>query len=1231
MESRTTVWLTAIGVWLCLMVSRGTVAQETTIPHPGMLRYPDVSATHIVFVYANDLWLVPKSGGLAVPLANPPGQESFPRFSPDGKTVAFVGNYDGNRDIYTVPVEGGIPYRVTHHPSFEWLSEWTPDGNRLIFSASNLSGFGPGMKMYTTSVKGGLPEKLPIPYGVNGSLSSDGVWLAYTPHSTDNATWKRYRGGMATDIWLFNLRTKQSRRITDWEGTDTLPMWHGEKVYYLSDAGPEHRLNIWVYDTRTGKREQITRFKDFDVKWPSIGPGDRGEGEIVFQQGSHLYLLNLATRKAQPVQVQIPGARPTLRPRAVDASRFIFGWGISPTGKRAVVEARGDIWTLPAKNGSPRNLTRTSGVAERDPAWSPDGQWIAYFSDATGEYELYIMQSDGKGEPKRLTTDGACFRYNPVWSPNSKFIAFSDKTGALYIYGMDSGRVRLVDKDPWAVAPSPSWSSDSQWIAYAKTGERSRSSEIWLYNVDTEQKVQVTSGMFNDSSPVFDRKGDYLYFVSHRHFRPFYEDLGTTWIYAGTQVLLAVPLRADMTSPFLPKTDEEKWGEKGKEQPKEGQPEKREEKPAAPAQPTDEVSGEWSGTVSGSMIPGGSLSIRAKLQLQPNNTVTGTVESPMGSASVNGTYNPNTKELALVVTLPDGTVLNLNAKITGNTLEGTVTAPTGEKLQLRAEKVGGAPAAPAQPAKPEGAPPAKPDGKVHIDVAGFEARAIQLPVKPGRFGRLAVNDRGQLIFVRMPVAGSEEPPAIKLFDLNDEKREEKVVASGASSFDISADGKKLLVIRGNAASIQDAAPGASGDAVVTSGMNVMIDPRAEWKQIFTDAWRIQRDFFYDPNMHGVNWKAMRDHYMPMLEDCVSREDVSFVIGEMIAELNVGHAYYMGGDTEQAPSVSVGLLGCDFELHRGAYRISKIYQGAPWDSDARAPLSEPGVKVKEGDYLLAVNGVPIDTSKDPWAAFQGMADRVVTITVNDQPVIDSNAREVAVRLLSSDSNLRYRAWVESKRAYVEQKTDGRVGYIYVPNTGTDGQNELVRQFFGQIGKDALIIDERWNGGGQIPTRFIELLNRPLTNYWARRDGNDWPWPPDAHFGPKCMLINGLAGSGGDAFPYYFRQAKLGKLIGTRTWGGLIGISGNPRLIDGGYTSAPTFAFYEKDGTWGIEGHGVEPDIEVIDDPALMVNGEDPQLDAAIQLMLDELKRNPYIPPKRPPYPDRRGMGIRAEDK
>ncbi len=415
-------------------------------------------------------------------------------------------------------------------------------------------------------------------------------------------------------------------------------------------------------------------------------------------------------------------------------------------------------------------------------------------------------------------------------------------------------------------------------------------------------------------------------------------------------------------------------------------------------------------------------------------------------------------------------------------------------------------------------------------------------------------------------------------------------------------------------------------------MTSRIDPRGEWGQIFTDAWRIQRDFFYDPNMHGVDWEAIRKHYGAMLDDCVSRRDVSYVIGEMISELNVGHAYVRGhGDAEEGPKVPVGMLGADFELHEGAYRITRIHEGAPWDIDARGPLSEPGVDVKEGDYLLAVNGVPLDTSKDPWAAFQGLANKIVTLTVSEKPNKDDDAREVIVKALKSESNLRYRAWIEKNRAYVAKKTDDRVGYIYVPNTSISGQNDLIRQFYGQVDTAALIIDERWNGGGQVPTRFIELLNRPITNYWATRDGKNEVSPSDSHPGPKCMLINGLAGSGGDCFPYYFRQAGLGKLIGMRTWGGLVGISGNPRLIDGGRISAPTFAFYETDGTWGVEGHGVDPDIEVIDDPAQMVDGGDPQLDAAIEHMLDELKRHPYVAPQRPAYPDRSGMGIREEDK
>jgi tricorn protease len=525
---------------------------------------------------------------------------------------------------------------------------------------------------------------------------------------------------------------------------------------------------------------------------------------------------------------------------------------------------------------------------------------------------------------------------------------------------------------------------------------------------------------------------------------------------------------------------------------------------------------------------------------------------------------------------------------------------------------------------------------VKIDIEGFESRVIQVPVDRGEFSQLAVNDGGNLIYVRGVPQGEDGEPSIQILDIGADKDEdrEKVVLSGIGRFTMSADGKKLLAAdrQGKMAIVDAKADQKMKDFVPTSGMTKHVDPRKEWAQIFREAWRIQRDYFYDPNMHGVDWDKIYKQYSGMLDDCASREDVSYVIREMISELNVGHSYYWGGDVEHSPSVSVGMPGCDFALENGAYRITRILEGGPWDVDGRGPLSQPGVDVNVGDYVLAVNGVPVDTGKDPWAAFVGLANRTVTLTVSENPKIDDDARYVLVDLGGSEYMLRYRAWVEKNRAHVEEKSGGRVGYIYVPNTSIWGQNELVRQFFGQRHLDALIIDERWNGGGQIPTRFIELLNRPIANYWALRDRDEpFPWPPDAHQGPKCMLINGLAGSGGDYFPFWFKATGLGKLIGTRTWGGLVGISGNPVLVDGGYTSAPMFAFFEKNGTWGIEGHGVEPDIEVVDDPAKMYGGVDVQLNAAIDQMLEELKTNPYKIPKRPPYPDRSGMGVKEKDK
>ena len=1120
-----------------LFVSSNALAQ--TQPSAGMMRFPDVSADNIVFSYANDLWIVSRDGGVASPLASPEGQELSPRFSADGQTIAFVGNYDGGTDIYTVPVSGGPATRHTYHPAGENLCDWTNDG-ALLYSTNGFAGLSRMPQLFTISENAPIPNQLPVPYGTNGAINKDGDWLAYTPYSRDTRTWKRYRGGMASDIWLFNLQTKESKQITDFEGTDTMPMWHNDTVYYLSDRGEQYRLNIWSYNLKSGLHKQITTFADYDVKWPSVGPGADGNGEIVFQCGPSIYLLDLATNKSRTVSITIPGDKPKLRIQKTDVSESITGGDISPSGKRVVVEARGDIWTVPAKNGSPRNLTATSGVAERDPSWSPDGRWIAYFSDKTGEYELYVTQSDGRGETRQLTENGDCYRYSPNWSPNSKLLTFTDKTGAAYLHNIESKATKKIDTDPYASQIQLNWSHDSAWIAYARTNDtKSRNSSIWVYNVESGSTHQLTKGFFNDSAPVFDRKGEFLIFSSSRAFnRPEYEDLGTSFIYSNTEVLIAMPLREDVAYPFLAKSDEVTW-------------EKEEDAKTSEEQNED---------------------AEAK-------KVDGASDEKKGDDSADDEKPMDEKE--------------------------------GDK-----ENKGDA--------KKEKKP-------ITIDFEGIALRAFQIPVDQGSFGQLAVNDKNQLIYSRRPGRGSGERPSIKLFDFTDDKREEKTVVEGAGGFTISADGKKLLVQQRRGANIINAAAGQKLDSPVSfDNMVAMVNPREEWKQVFTEAWRVQRDFFYDPNMHGVNWVEVRKQYEEMLDDCVSRDDVGYVIGEMISEINVGHAYYRGGRGENGPRADVGLLGCEFKVSDGAYKIDKFYEGAVWDVDARNPLRLAGVK--PGYYLFAVNGMDLTTNTNPYSMFEGLAGQTVSLTVSEDSIRgNDDDKQVLVKPLSDDSNLRFRHWIENNRKMVEEKTSGRVGYIFVTNTGVPGQNDLVRHFFGQLDKDALIIDERWNGGGQIPTRFIELLNRPVTNYWARRDGRDWIWPPDSHQGPKCMLINGMSGSGGDMFPALFKMNKIGKLIGRRTWGGLVGISGNPSMIDGTSVTAPTFAYYEKDGTWGIEGHGVDPDMDVIDDPAKMQNGGDPQLETAIKHMLDELEKDPYKAPNRPKYPDRSKFGLDPKDK
>jgi tricorn protease len=1121
-----------------------------TVPDATMLRYPDIGRSEIVFVFQGNLWVVPKEGGTARPLTSAAGAEVMPRFSPDGSRIAFVGSYEGGRDIYVIPAVGGTPQRVTHHPASEVVYEWAPDG-RLIFTASGMEGIARAARLYRVPEAGGLPEALPVPYGTNGTISPDGEWLAYTPHSIDNRTWKRYRGGMQTDIWVYNLKSGESKRVTDHEGIDTLPMWQGTTLYYLSDATTDpkaaHKLNIWSWDAKSGARKQVTAFNDEDVKWPAIG-----DGEIVFQKGTKLMVLDLGSGRSRDVEVRIPGDRPAIRVRTEDVSDELQGSSISPAAKRVAVAARGDIWSAPAENGVPRNLTRTDGVAERRPEWSPDGKWIAYFSDVTGEYELWAMPADGKGEPRQLTKDNGPFKTDIQWFPDSKKLLYQDKTGSVYMVDFESGERTFVDKEPWDGGFDVSISHDGSYLAYSKSMPERRNGSIWIYDVAKKEAREVTSGMFADSSPTFDRAGEWLYFTSQRGFgNAEYSELDTTWAYQDTTRAYAVPLRKDVKNPWAVEIDEEKpkedkkKDEAKKEEPKKDEPKKDDKKPeeAKPA-------------------------------------------------------------------------------------EGEKKPAEGEKKPEDAAKPG--------EAKPgEAKPEAKPEDKKEekkpfvIEYDGFEERAIELPLGTQRIGGMAVNAGNQLVF--------NQGGQIKLFDIKDKKKEVKKVTDGMG-FQLTADGKKMLA----GLQILDAAPGASGKQIVTQPMLAEIDPKREWKQVVRDAWRIFRDYFYDPTMHGVDWNAVGDRYLAMVDDANSREDVSYIISEMISELNVGHAYYNGNDGFGGlGGPGTGMLGIDWDTGIGPdgmtrYRVKHVVSGAPWDADARNPLQDLGVDVKEGEYVLAVNGTPIDTSKDPWAAFKGLAGRTISLTVGPNPAFDDKVREVVVKPMGSEDNLRYRDWIEANRRYVSEKSGGKVGYVYVPNTGIDGQSDMVRQFQGERFKKALIVDDRWNGGGQIPTRFIEMLNRPVTNYWARRDQHDWIWPPDSHVGPKAMLINGLAGSGGDMFPWLFRHNKLGPLVGTRTWGGLVGISGNPGMIDGSSVRVPVFAFYETDGTWGIEGHGVDPDVEVMDDPGVMKGGPhnggiDPQLDKAVELLLAELERNPVKHPARPAYPNREGFGIAPADK
>ncbi len=1059
-----------------------------------LFQYPDVSASHIAFSYGGDIWVVPKTGGTAVKLSSPKGGESFPRFSPDGEQLAFSGNYDGNTDIYVVPVQGGIPQRVTHHGMSDRLLDWYPDGEHLLYATSMHSGKQRFSQLYKIPASGGLPEKLPMAYGEFGSLSPDASKIAFTDRSRLFRTWKRYRGGTAPDIYLFDLETLESENITNNPANDELPMWSGDKVYFLSDQGDNQRFNIWVYDTKTKEQRQLTEFSDYDVHFPAIGPQ-----EIVFEAGGKIHLLDLESEQHREIDIQVVSDFLAIKPRKESVEDYLQGGTLSPDGKRVVLQARGDLFSLPSEKGYVQNLSHTPGVFERNPAWSPDGKYLAYWSDASGEYELTIRDmAKGSGETT-VSKLGPGFRYNLYWSPDGNKLAFVDQTMHIHVIDRESGAVDVVDQDPslfegglrgWGC----SWSPDSRWLAYAKTLGNGNNA-IFLYNLESGESTQATSGFYSDLNPVFSPDGKYLFLNTNRNFDPIYSDFDNTWVYPNATQLAVITLQQDVESPLAAENDE-----------------------VAIAEDEAEKEGE-----------------------EPD-------------SSEEDAENEEEEE------------------------ETTV-----------------------------------------VDLENFERRLVVLPPEGGNMGDLEAVE-GKVLFMRYPNSGAADGQStLMYYDL--EEREEKTILSGVNAYWLSADGKKILVRQGNRMGMINVAADQKLDKTLALGdMEMAIDPRAEWQQIFNDAWRFQRDFFYDKNMHGVDWEAMRERYGSLIQYAVSRDDLNFILGELIGELNASHTYRGGGDGESPERKAVGYLGVDWEKNDGQFRVARIVRGAPWDNEVRSPLDEPGVDIAEGDYILAVNGIPLADFTDPWAAFEGLAGKTVELTVNDTPTMDG-ARTEVVETLRDETRLRNLAWIDANRRRVDEASNGTIGYIYVPSTGYDGQQELVRQFYGQWDKAGLIVDERFNNGGQIPDRFIELLNRKPLAFWAVRDGQNWQWPPVAHFGPMAMLINGWAGSGGDAFPDYFRKAGLGPLVGARTWGGLIGISGAPSLIDGGTVTVPTFRMYNPDGTWFEEGHGVEPDIEVLEDPTALAKGVDPQLERAIEEVMQQIEKLGPVIPEAPAPEDR----------
>jgi tricorn protease len=1142
--------LVLLGVVLFACVGSGQEMQEGRL-----MRFPDIHKDKIVFMYGGDLWLASASGGTARRITSDPGRELFPKFSPDGEWIAFTGQYDGNFNVYVMPSEGGQPRQLTFFQGaaaplsdrmgiHNEVLTWTPDSKRIVFLSRRDASNGWTKRPFSVTIEGGLPDPLPVSEGGLTSFSPDGTRIAYNQIFRNFRTWKRYTGGLAQAISIYDLKSNTVEDVphTDW--TDSFPMWHGNTIYFSSDRGPEHHLNLYGYDLGTKQVEQLTRFTDFDVMWPSLGPDS-----IIFENGGYLYTFDFGSKQPKKLTLYLPADRDQSLRHWAGVAKNITDFDISPEGKRAVFSARGDVFTVPAKEGSIRNLTRTPGIREKSVTWSPDGRWIAYVSDRTGEDELFISTQDGMGKEQQVTSGYKGFKYAPQWSPDSKKLAWSDKDCRLWYVDINDKKPVAVDQGKYAEILNYSWSPDSKWLAYDKNAENSYA-VVHLYSLADSKITPVTTSMTNSFAPVFDPDGKYLYFLSDRDFNEVLGNVDFEFANPKTTRIYLVTLRKDDASPFQPLSDEVQI--------------KKEEN---------------------------------KDELTP-------ATFPKESGKAKGKVKPEEK--------------------------GKAQPPEKEKDSKEADK---------DKDKEKGKEKEKPR-EFRVDLEGIQNRIVALPTEPAVINTYLAS-KGFIYYSTTPVQGLSGPipgesSAVHVYDLKE--RKDKILVEGVQRFALSFDGSKLLYEAdggrdGHSYGIIDAKPDGPkkvGDGALNlGGMKAQIDPPQEWKQIFNEVWRQERDYFYEAAMNGVDWEKMRDKYSQLLPSVADRYSLTYILGEMIGELSNSHTYVGGGDYPDLHSVNVGLLGVDFEADSAStmYRLKKIYAGENWDPQVRSPLTEPGVTVKEGDYLIAVNGRPLRLPQDPYELFVNTANETVTLTVNSKPSEDGS-HTVQVKPISDEFTLRELNWIENNRRKVEAATNGRVGYVYLPDMGGPGLNEFVKQYFPQIRKEGMIIDVRYNGGGFVDQLIFARLRRVLAGMGSNRNWESGTVPPVVFNGAMACITNHYAASDGDLFSYYFKYYKLGPLIGERTWGGVRGIRGNIPLIDGGFITRPEGARYGLDSKWIIENRGVQPDIVVENRPDQVVKGQDAQLEKAIDLVMKEIQANPKKLPPRPPdlpaYPEGPGL-------